>query len=194
MVVRDRSRVVAGEGAGVHPLAMGLEAILSLLFFGAASMHERGAQTTRTIEQLLARQQALAASYLQVAPLPMKAARVHTLATDGTTILYNPQFVIRAVRRFCDTPDCAAGIVIGMIAHELAHAYLHRGLAGHPHRLELEADWIAGWVLGRAGICPAHFVRVLRELAATAAHPSPGYREGVVSRGYARGSAVRAVG
>lgn len=91
-------------------------------------------------------------------------------------------------------PDCAAGIVIGMIAHELAHAYLHRGLAGHPHRLELEADWIAGWVLGRAGICPAHFVRVLRELAATAAHPSLGYREDVVSRGYARGSAVRAVG
>ncbi len=36
------------------------------------------------------------------------------------------------------------------------------GLAGHPHRLELEADWIAGWVLGRAGIDDVELARLKR--------------------------------
>jgi hypothetical protein len=61
-------------------------------------------------------------------------------------------------------------------ARELAHAYMHRGALVHSYILDLDADWIAGWVLGLAGVCPRDFLRALAELGESATHPSPRYR------------------
>lgn len=172
---------------------MEIDTAMALAFATIASATGRNERRTKALIDILARQQICAAGMLNVAPLPMRAGSVGTLATNGTEIIYSERFLFGVLRRLCDAPDCAAGAVLGMIAHELAHAYQHRGLDAHPHRLELEADWIAGWVLGRAGVCPQHFLRVLGELAETATHPHPRYRSDVVSRGFASGTAARVV-
>lgn len=172
---------------------MEIDTTLALALATIASANGRSERRSRALADILARQQIRAAGLLNVAPLPMRAGRIGTLATNGAEIIYSERYLLDVLRRMCDAPDCAAGAVLGMIAHELAHAYQHRGLAAHPHRLELEADWIAGWVLGRAGVCPRHFLRVLGELSESATHPSPRYRSEVVSRGFACGAGARAV-
>lgn len=157
---------------------------------GLAHRHERRSEA---LARILARQQIRAAALLGVAPLPMRAAKVSTLETDGAVIFYGERFLLSTIGRLCNEPDCAVGAVLGMVAHELAHAYRHAGLATHPHVLELDADWVAGWVLGRAGVCPRDFLRVLAELSESSSHPSPGYRANVVQHGYSRGVAARTV-
>jgi hypothetical protein len=184
---------LASPRRGPHLVVMSIDATMALAVATAGSVANRRARRSSALTNILARQQARAAALLHVAPLPMRAARVASLATDGAEILYSEGFLLRTISRMCEGPECAVSAVLGMVAHELAHAYLHRDVLVHHYTLELEADWIAGWVLGRAGVCPGDFIRVLEELIETPTHPHPRYRAASVTQGFARGTAARAV-
>jgi hypothetical protein len=166
---------------------------MALAVATVTSVANRRERRSRALTAILARQQIRAAAVLGVAPLPMRSGYVGTLATDGTAIIYSESYLLGVMTRLCDSPGCAVSAILGMLAHELAHAYMHRGALVHSYILELDADWIAGWVLGRAGVCPRDFLRALEELGESATHPSPRYRVEVVTHGYARGTAARAV-
>lgn len=71
-----------------------------------------------------------------------------------------------------------------MVAHELGHAT--------GHRPELDADEVAGYVLGRAGVEPHHLLKILESFRATGVHPPYGRRQTAVRRGYARGCGEQA--
>lgn len=141
-----------------------------------------------TLAGALARAQERAATILQVKPLPLVARGVPTMATDGNAIYYNVDFLAEAVRHVCNQPACASGILLAMVSHELAHAYRHRCRAPG-QQLELEADYVAGYVLGRASVSPDEFLVILDSLRASPTHPPPEQRKASCRRGYLRGQA-----
>lgn len=127
-----------------------------------------------------------ACGILDMDPLPMEqTTAVDTMATDGTTILYNAGFLHRALASICQLPECVDGLLLAMVAHELGHA--------SGHHLELDADEIAGYVLGRAGLEPHHFLKILETFRSTGVHPPAGRRQIAVRRGYSRGCGERAL-
>lgn len=121
------------------------------------------------------RSRAVVASALHGAATPVaRIAAVSTLAANGRTIFYNPSFLRGAIARVCKVPACVEGVeglLLAMVAHELAHAYCHPK-AAPGHRIEREADYVAGYVLGRARMSPADFVTVLGTFRATMFHSS----------------------
>jgi len=79
------------------------------------------------------------ASALHGAATPVaRIAAVSTLAANGRTIFYNPSFLRGAIARVCKVPACVEGVeglLLAMVAHELAHAYCHPK-AAPGHRIE----------------------------------------------------------
>jgi len=141
----------------------------------------------RALENVLGVSLLRACSILGVPPLPLEEGAVSTLATNGRTIFYNPAFLRGAIAKVCKVPVCVEGLILAMVSHELAHAYCHpRAAPGH--RIELEADFVAGYVLGRAGMAPRDFVTVLGTFRETMFHPSAQARGEQVRRGFARGT------
>ena len=164
----------------------------ALIALAASFMSDRRArEASRGVENLLAVSQLRACTILGVPPLPMVAHRVSTLATDGKTIFYNEAFIKNALASICQTPVCVEGLVLAMVAHEVAHAYCHPH-APPGHKIELEADLVAGYVLGRVGLQPDDFVTILQTFRATMFHPPATARAEQVRRGFARGTAERA--
>ena len=168
-------------------------AVMSLIaLVASAGSESRAHSQRRSLENLLGVSQLRACSILQVPPLPMVAGDVSTLATDGRTIFYSEAFLHSAIATVCHSPGCAEGLVLAMVAHELAHAYCHpRARPGH--KIELEADYVAGYVLGRVGMQPSDFLTVLGTFRATRLHPPTRARSESVRRGFACGTAERAV-
>lgn len=144
----------------------------------------------RALENLLGVSQARACIVLGVPPLPMIEGRVSTLATDGKAIMYNARFLVEALGSICQRRECVEGLLLAMVAHEVAHAYCHPD-APPGHRIELEADQVAGYVLGRTGTDPDDFITVLETFRATRLHPPADQRAAAVRKGYARGVAEK---
>lgn len=173
---------------------MNLVGFATSLLALAASFRSRpwgDVKTDRALENVLGISQLRAASILGVPSLPMEAGSVATLATNGRTIFYNPAFLRSAIAMVCSEAPCVEGLVLAMVAHELAHAYCHAN-AMPGHKIELEADEVAGYVLGRVGMSARDFVTVLRTFRETRLHPSADSRAERVRRGYARGVAEAA--
>lgn len=145
----------------------------------------------RALENLLGVSQLRACCILGVPPLPMREGPVPTLATNGRVIMYNARFLIDALGSICQRRACVEGLVLAMVAHEVAHAYCHPD-AQPGHRIELEADQVAGYVLGRTGTKPEDFLAVLATFRATRLHPPVEQRAAAVRKGYARGVAESA--
>jgi len=173
------------DAAGV---VMGILALV-----GSFTSDRRTRAEQRSLQNLLAVSQLRACSILGVPPLPMVAQQVSTLATDGRTIFYSEPFVRGAIQAVCSKPECAEGLVLAMVAHELAHAYCHPQ-AEPGHRIELEADCVAGYVLGRVGMTTDDFVTVLGTFRSTLLHPPTRARTEAVRHGFARGTAERLAG
>ena len=165
---------------------IGFAASLIALAASFGSRRWGDARTDKALENLLGISQLRAASILGVATLPIQAGSVATLATDGRVIFYNPSFLRSAIQSVCTSAACVEGLLLAMVAHEVAHASCHPN-ANPGHRIELEADEIAGYVLGRSHLSPEDFVTVLRTFRETMFHPSADNRAERVRRGYARG-------
>jgi hypothetical protein len=171
---------------------MGVAGIAASLIALAVSFgsQKRSRVHTAALENLLAVSQLRACAILKVPALPMVAGRVATLATDGRTIFYNEAFVRQAIGSVCQRAPCVEGLVLAMVSHELAHAYRHPK-ATPGHKIELEADYVAGYVLGRVGMEPDDFVTVLGTFRETMLHPPAQTRAVEVRKGFARGTAER---
>lgn len=164
--------------------------VAASIFALLASFRARRDAHDTPLENVLGVSLARACSILGVPPLPIQPGPVSTLATNGRTIFYNPDFLRGAIAKVCSDGTCVQGLLLAMVAHEVAHAYCH-GNAQPGHRIELEADEVAGYVLGRIGMAPDDFVTVLGTFRETMMHPSAQARGERVRRGYARGIAFR---
>lgn len=174
---------------------MGL--LSSVAFVIAGLMHTRQVNRREdALRNVLAPIQVRAALFLGVDPVPLESCEtISSLATDGARILYNPGFCLWAIRRVCVPPgngECAHTLLLAMVAHELYHAHHHMKRTSGP-TLELEADEAAGYVLGRSGVQPGHFLEVLQTFIVTRDHPPAATREKAVRRGYTRGQADQIV-
>lgn len=82
--------------------------------------------------------------------------------------------------------------LIAVIAHEAGHGIEPRAQGHRPE--EARADWIAGYVLGRLGIGPGPFNRLIARLPAGPSHPLAWVRNSVTRVGWQRGLAARSGG
>ncbi len=169
---------------------MGIAGVAASLIALAVSFgsQKRSRVQTGALENLLGVSQLRACSILKVPPLPMVAAQVGTLATDGRSIFYSEAFLRDAIASVCQRSACVEGLILAMVSHELAHAYRHPQ-ATPGHKIELEADYVAGYVLGRVGMEPDDFVTVLGTFRETMMHPPAQARAAEVRKGFARGTA-----
>ncbi len=112
----------------------------------------------------------------------------------GFTVLCNRGWVEDLLQRYCRSAECRAAILVGILAHEVAHlSFQHVGLppddlaSCSPNQLqELRADAVAGWVLARTGFPPDYLTVVLRELSAepSCTHPTGGLRAQAIAAGF----------
>lgn len=87
------------------------------------------------------------------APPVVESSDVPNAASDGVRILWNRQWVLRTLSAHCTDGWCQDEVVLGIVAHELAHHHLRHAARGDqdPRQSELDADFYAGFVLAAAG-------------------------------------------
>jgi hypothetical protein len=100
----------------------------------------------------------------------------------------NPVWVMQALGAHRGSSSCQAAVVLGVAAHEIGHLVARHAGEGHgrPFDRELEADRIAGWVLGRANTSAEDFGRILDDLCrrVTPLHPPSSARRRAIRQGY----------
>jgi hypothetical protein len=118
-----------------------------------------------------------AAHLMGVSPVPpLNVRRVPNAAASNSEVSYNDSWLRNQLARHCDDVACQDALLLGLMAHELAHytlrhaSFPHR----HAHEKELEADAFAGVVLARAFVSTEQFESVLGDFVreATPTHPA----------------------
>lgn len=93
--------------------------------------------------------------------------------------------------------ECETAMLLGLVAHELGHALdpYERSYTNRPawnHRMELDADHLAGFVLARAGVSPQCFGSMIFNLSdcctGSVTHPAGFARVHAIREGFALGS------
>jgi len=111
-----------------------------------------------------------------------------TAATDGNAIFVNPVWLQILLNTHCNDKLCAYSVVLGIVAHELAHRIydFNPGSGDHPHTRELRADYVAGQVIRALQVPEAHFAKVLVEISSVETETHPLYSERIraLRRGY----------
>jgi hypothetical protein len=98
----------------------------------------------------------------------------------------NPVWIMQALGAHGDSSSRQSAVVLGVAAHEIGHLVARHADDDHPHERELEADRIAGWVLGRARTSAEDFAHVLHDLCrrTTPLHPPTSARRRAIRQGY----------
>lgn len=98
----------------------------------------------------------------------------------------NPVWVMQTLGAHGCSSGCQTAMVLGVAAHELGHLVARHSDGGRPYDRALEADRVAGWVLGRANIPAEDFALVLDDLCrrATPLHPPSSARRRAIRQGY----------
>ncbi len=121
--------------------------------------------------------QSIASEMGCIAPRVRVTTKILTAAAIGNEIWVNPQFIENAISSVCPDPDCQYALVVGVLAHELAHIVYGHGLA-HPsqkHEIELDADWFGGVACARLGISSEAFEEIIGRLSARHSQGPYGY-------------------
>ncbi len=130
------------------------------------------------------------------APPLIADASVPNAQSDGYTVKYNPLFFGGLYDRHCTGEVCRRVVSIAIMAHELSH-HIHGDRFSDTDRLplELRADRLAGWVLGKLGTPPDDMAKVIADFPkfATLTHPDResrmasmliGWQEGINNLGF----------
>ncbi len=175
------------RGADVAKIAGGIAAVGLILWLCSKFAPE---PREKRIREFVLQRVRRAAAILGIAPPPVVSSHaVPSAASDGSHILYNPEWVAAVLAQHCENGECDDEVVLGVVAHELGHHGLGHAFTGlaRSHTNELEADFRAGQVLAAAGVGFARFAEVLRTQNPwpTQTHPTWESRVAQVQRGHA---------
>lgn len=117
------------------------------------------------------------------------AASAEVRADDRIHV--NPVWIMQALGAHGGSSRRQTAVVLGVAAHEIGHLVARHADAGLPHDRELDADRVAGWVLGRASTSAEDFARILDDLCrrTTPLHPPSSERRRAIRQGYRRARA-----
>lgn len=140
-------------------------AALALRSATSSTKHSRGRPLHSPLFRRVRRQLRRAAQIMGVSEVPPLKIRldVPNAAADDGAVYYNPRWLAARLSELCDDPLCQEALLLGLMAHELAHQQLKHAsdTLAHPHGEELDADEWAGTVLARAGVSSHHLERLL---------------------------------
>jgi hypothetical protein len=188
---KQNNRAAIGVALGVGALALAF-----------AALQNRAAVPTAAESQRVLYLYGLAHRALGINNPPrLQYGNVPNAAYDAASnrITINIVWFREMLTKYCDDEVCALTVVTGILGHELGHSLQRQTLLafrrGRPmgvsHRLELQADEYAGYVLGRIGLDSGDLEHVIQHMAGvydTGTHPAGPARAAAIARGYWRGA------
>lgn len=158
-----------------------------LIGFGAYKLWKR-APVSRLEAYARALLQRAAVRLGRHAPPLVMTTYVDNAASDGFRVLVNPEWMRDILDKHCDDEACQHSVVLGVLAHEMAHHVAGDALSAalHPHAKELRADYLAGQVLAAEGVSANQFACVIHDIArvGTRTHPAGAVRAQTIGAGY----------
>lgn len=188
------SRAKRRSGSETHPAVKLALAVLGGGLLRAVGRSAAEAEARR-LQNFVVRLYLRASRVIGIAPPQLEfTTAVYNAASDGVRILVSPDWLVRLLRQFCALPECSEAIVLGVLAHELAHHIHGDAFASGWERIdrELRADYIAGRVLAKVGVASVDLEQVLIEMSSSCSisHPSGPDRVLAIQAGYADGTAI----
>jgi hypothetical protein len=115
----------------------------------------------------------------QVPPLRLSRAVMNAQA-DGVGVTVNPDWLHTQMTSICSDVRCHHDLLVGILAHELAHL-VYGDVHAPPwdkRAIELRADQFAGMALARLGVSPDAFSTVIGQLSTHYSDDPTAYPDG----------------